>query len=122
MARALVDDQQVAVWEQVRATEMRPRIGDRRAHHGEDQVDIVNHQVENHRNIRATRVKLSQTMCFDKHRVVEIRNCRLKSRIETLHMSNLHLYTCFVRECFNRLCLFYCLRYWFLDKYMFAFS
>ena len=74
------------------ATPLADIFRDVRFDNAQDDIDIVDHQVEDHRHIGAPGVKLGQAVAFDEHRLVEVRLCSKECRVKPLHMTHLDLY------------------------------
>ena len=65
---------------------------------GEQDVEVVHHEVEDHGDVSATRVKHGQAMRLDEQRLADERLCRDEGRVEALHMTHLHLHARLVSE------------------------
>jgi molybdopterin synthase catalytic subunit len=58
-----------------------------RFHNAQHNVNVMYHEVVHYRNIGATRVELGKAVCFNKHGVVQVRDCHRKGRVKPFNVS-----------------------------------
>ena len=63
-----------------------------RLHDGEQDVEVVHHQIEDHGHVGAARIEQGQAVRLNKQRVFDERLGRDEGRVEPLHMAHLHLH------------------------------
>ena len=96
-------------------------MADWRLDDGEQDVEVVNHEVEDNGDVSATRVEECQAVCLDEKRLFDERLCRDESRVKAFHMPHLHLYARLIGEFLQSVGLVGRGDDGLFDKYMFAF-